>query len=291
MMHGAVRAAVSPVGFEIMGLSVVFVSGIRRSGKTALIQHMIERLFRHAPHYLRLARLGGDKIAPNVTPETNKAALEKCKVASARWLPYSEDRVIEILAQTLTEIHKKDRYGSVIIEADAESGLRHAYPWDHRIFVMPLPAGVSDVFRDPQRAAEEFRQVLDDTAAFATEIFGMFEDGPEDDEPHEQRDGFSKTQMRRFLNSPLGDELATRIQLQQPYHGLVESDVIVVNKALGKAGSEADQCLHRIERLLSRTCDVSGKRPELFHCDPNDPECPECKRLMKTLKPMCGKGK
>lgn len=275
-----------------MGLSVVFVSGIRRSGKSALIQHMIDRLFRHAPHYLRLAREGGEKKIPKIAPgEPVKAALEKCHVASARWLPYTEDRVIEILAATLTEIHKKDRYGSVIIEADAESGLRHAYPWDHRIFVMPLPAGVSEVFRDPQRAAVEFQQVLDDTAAFATEIFGMFDDGPEDDEPHEERDGLSQTQMRRFLNSPLGDELATRIQLQQPYHGLVESDVIVVNKAIGTPGPQAEQCIRRIERLIDRTRDMSGKRAELFHCDPNDASCPECKRLMKALKPMCVKGK
>lgn len=275
-----------------MGLSVVFVSGIRRSGKTALIQNMIDRLWKHPPHYLRLAREGGDKKAPTASQvEPAATSLEKCHVASARWLHYTDDRVIEIIAQTLTEIHQKDRYGSVVIEADAESGLRHAYPWDHRIFVMPLPAGVSEVFRDAQRAAVEFQHVMDDTAAFASEIFGMFDDGPDDAEPHEHRDDFSKSQMRRFLNSPLGDELATRIQLQQPYHGLVESDVIVVNKAVGAPGLHADQCIERIERLLVRTSDVSGKRAELYHCDPNDPGCPECKRLMKALKPMCARGK
>lgn len=275
-----------------MGLSVVFVSGIRRSGKSALIQAMIDQLFRHAPHYLRLAREGGDKKAPRIyTDHSAPSTLEQCHVASARWLPYTEDRIIEIIAQALTEIHKRDRYGTVLVEADAESGLRHAYPWDHRVFVMPLPTGVSEVFRDPQRAAVEFQQVLDDTAAFAGEIFGMFDDGPDDDEPHEHRDDLTRTQMRRFLNSPLGDELATRIQLQQPYHGLVESDVIVVNHAIGAPGPGAEQCLRRLDRLLAHTADVSGKRPELFHCNPADPLCPECKRLMKALKPMCVRGK
>lgn len=273
-----------------MGLSVVFVSGIRGSGKSALIQNMVDRLWKHPPHYLRLVQRSGDERAPQTSTPPPRPP-DPARLSSTTWLPYTEDRVYEILSQTLTEIHHRDRYGCVVIEADAESGLRHAYPWDHRIFVMPLPSGVSEVFRDPQCAAEEFRQVLDDTTAFATEIFGMFDVGEDDGEPHEERDDFSKTQMRRFLNSPLGDELATRIQLQKPYHGLVESDVIVVNKAVGTPGPHAEQCIRRIERLLARTSEVSGKRGELFYCDPRDPDCPECKRLMKALKPMCVSGK
>ena len=85
----------------------------------------------------------------------------------------------------------------------------------------------------PTRAAEELRRVLDDTAAFASEIFGLFTNR-EDREPSEPRPELSATQMRGFLYSPLGDELATRIQLLQPYHGLVESDVIVVNTQTGE---------------------------------------------------------
>ena len=93
--------------------------------------------------------------------------------------------------------------------------------------------------------------------------------------------------MRGFLYSPLGDELATRIQLQQPYHGLVESDVIIGNTKLGRTGAETEECVRRIASMLSRVRGASGRRNELFFCDPSDLAGKECKALLKALKPMC----
>lgn len=267
-----------------MGLSVTFVSGPRGAGKSALIQAMVTRLWKKAPHYLRLVLSGSDKRPPN----TGSKKIPECGVASARWLQYDPEHAFDILPQALAAIHRKDRYGSVVIEADADPTLRHAYPYDNRIFVMPLPQTVRDVFRDPRRAAEEFRRALDDTAAFATEIFGLFsrDEQPEDDY-HEPRSSLSDTQMRGFLNSPLGDELATRIQLKPPYHGLVESDVIVVNTSIGATGEQTAECLRRIEQLLNRIRGMSERRSELFLCDPCDGNTRGCKQLQKALEPMC----
>jgi len=272
-----------------MGLSVTFVSGPRRSGKSALIQAMTYELWRAQPHYIRLVKAGSDKQPPK---SACKPAQDTCGVASARWMEYDEDAIFAILPEALSAIHKRDRYGSVVIEADADPTLRCAYPYDHRVFVMPLPPGLRDVFRDTTHAARELRKVLDDTAAFASEIFGLF--GRERDEarePAEERSDFTPTQMRGFLYSPLGDELATRIQLQQPYHGLVESDVIVVNESVGQRGPQTEECLRRIGQLLARLHGAGGRRGEMFICPIAEGDGALDHQLLKALKPMCQGGK
>jgi len=272
-----------------MGLSVTFVSGPRCSGKSTLISAMIDRLWKTEPHYIRLVQTGSDKRQPK--PCSKKPA--DCGVASARWLEYDDERIFEILPEALTAIHRRDRYGTVVIEAEAENALRHAYPYDHRIFLMPLPGNVRDLFRDPARAADEMKRVLDDTAAFASEIFGLFSNPhvAEEVDPSEDRPDLTDSQMRGFLYSPLGDELATRIQLQQPYHGLVESDVIVVNTSVGKKGPETADCLRKVERLLERVRGITGRRGELLLADLRDLNGKVGKKLFKALKPLCHAGK
>ena len=278
-----------------MGLSVVFVSGPRRAGKSAVVQMMIDRLWRTAPHYVRLVKKDSGKVAPKTPPKSPapipKQSLKQLGVASARWIEYDEERIFEVLPEALTAIHRQDRYGGVIIEADADESLRFAYPYDHRIFVMPLPANAEAVFRNPDRAATELQRVLDDTAAFAREIFGLFaQGGPEDAEPSEERAALTSTQMRGFLYSPLGDELATRIQLRPPFHGLVESDVIIVNTATGGTGPSSTECVRRIQQLLTRLRDVTDGRSELFLCDPRNCGGSPARKLLKSLEPMCQGG-
>ncbi|MFQ5591730.1 MAG: hypothetical protein ACE5HE_11240, partial [Phycisphaerae bacterium] len=230
-----------------MGLSVAFVSGPRGAGKSAVIRTMIDRLWRTKPHYIRLVAIGSDKRRP----ESGRRPPADAGVASARWLEYDTDRIFEVLPDALTEIHRQDRYGAVVVEADSDPSLRCAYPYDHRVFVMPVPSALDQVFRNPRRAAIELQRVLDDTASFASEIFGLFKaESQKDPDPPEDRPYMTESQMRSFLHSPLGDELATRIQLQPPYHGLVESEVIIVNTGVGKRTAESDECLRRIRHLL-----------------------------------------
>jgi len=272
-----------------MGLSVTFVSGPRRSGKSALIHCLVNSLWKSPPHYIRLAKTGSDKQPP---PKQNSKPAEPCSISTARWLAYTDDQIFEVLPHALDAIHKSDRFGTVVIEADADPTLRCAYPYDHRVFVMPLPETVCEVFRDNSHAATELRRVLDDTAAFASEIFGLFNRADDDcGGPSEDRPDFTETQMRGFLYSPLGDELATRIQLQQPYHGLVESDVILINSAAGRRGPETDECIRRIGRLLARIRGTGSRQTEMFVCDVTGPKACLDKNLAKALKPMGVGGK
>ncbi len=249
---------------------------------------MVDKLWKKQPHYIRLVKRGSDKLPPEPTTKS----LPDCGVATAHWIEYDDEHIFEIVPEVLTAIHRRDRYGSVVIEADADPTLRHAYPYDHRIFVMPLPRKVDEVFRDPTHAAGELQRALDDTASFASEIFGLFaNNGHEDVDPPEQRPTLTKKQARGFLYSPLGDELATRIQLQPAYHGLVESDVIVVNSATNQVGPTTEKCLRRIDRLLDRARGESGRRGELFLCNPREVTGKHCNKLLRALQPMCEGGK
>lgn len=269
-----------------MGLSVTFISGLRRSGKSAMIRRMIDGVWAVKPHYIRLVNAENGRTASR----TELRIPRDDDLASARFLEYDAAHIFEILPAALTEIHHLDRFGSVVVEADADPSLRCAYPYDHRVFVMPMPSALARVFRDPGRAAVELQRVLDDTAAFATEIFGLFGGtGQDEPDPSEYRARMTAAQMRGFLHSPLGDELATRIQLQPPYHGLVESDVIIVNTGAGARGKETEECLRRLERLLERTRGDSNRRGNLFFCDPCVPNSMFSKQLVTALKPM-GRG-
>ncbi len=272
-----------------MGLSVVFVSGLRSAGKSAVVQLVADKVCQCEPHYLRLASQETDKRPPIPSAKNPRP---RRGIASARWLNYTPDHVIEILADALTDIHKQDRYGLVVIEADSDAALRYAYPYDHRIFVMPIPHSPEEVFRNPAKAAVELQRVLDDTAMFAAEIFGLIQDdGANDVDPKEERSDLTETQMRGFLYSPLGDELATRIQLEPPYHGLVESDVVLVNTGVGDASPRSKECLRKIERLLSRTRGLSGRDSKMLLFNPRDPKGKVSKKLLQALKPMCQGGK
>jgi hypothetical protein len=267
-----------------MALNVTFVSGPRRSGKSTIIQMMLDELYRKPPHYLRLAAAAGDKRQP---PANSKPAAD-CGVHSARWLNYDEERIFEVLPEALTRIHEKDRSGSVLIEADADPYLRNVYPYDRRVFVMRAPVALNEVFRSVRQAAEALEGVLDDTAAFAKEIYGMLDEGPfgDADGEHEDRPEFTLRQMRGFLNSPLGEELATRIQFQPAYHGLVESDVVVINTGVGGTSDVVDECVRRLERLLARLRGPAAHKGAVFCCDPLDKKDPLRKKVLKRLKEL-----
>lgn len=274
-----------------MGLCVVFVSGVPGSGKTALIQTMVDRCFHRPPHYLRLVagegngRSGGTRRGPKAPRG----------VAAARGLWYDPERIFEVLPEALAEIHRKDRFGSVVVEGDTDAALRHAYPYDHRIFMMPRPTSLNDIFRDPALAALELQRVLDDTSAFASEMFGLHVgNGQMDCDPSEARARLTPAQMEGFLYSPLGDELATRIQLQPAYQGMMESDLVVVNMAMGRRGRETVECLRRTRQLVNRPAREEGngladrgcRQLECRIGDSNGEVAPE---LLRALEPMgCG---
>ncbi|MDO8631186.1 MAG: hypothetical protein Q7R41_11900, partial [Phycisphaerales bacterium] len=73
---------------------------------------MVDRVAKTKPHYLRLVEAGSEKQPPKGAKISTD-----CNIATARWLEYTPDRIFEILPEALAAIHKKDRYGCVVIEA------------------------------------------------------------------------------------------------------------------------------------------------------------------------------
>lgn len=267
-----------------MGLTVTLVSGPRASGKSTVIGMMIAEVFDRPPHYVRLSTVDGGVRLP-----TRKAALREPRGATdPQWLCYDRERVFELLPETLAAIHRRDRYGQVVLEADSDPVLRHAYPYDQQVFVMPAPHSLSEVFRTPRQAARALQDSLDDTAEFAAEVFGLTHgDGSSDDDSREERALLSKSQIKAFLNSPLGDQLATRIQLHSAYHGLPESDVVLVNTARGGAGAVLAECEKRLERLLARVRGGKGVPQVIFCCNPTDRDDGQRGPLVEALKALC----
>lgn len=270
-----------------MALTVVFVSGPRRSGKSTVIQQIISDCSVQTPHYLRIALKTGDKRQPVAMKPPEK----DCGVASAQWIGYDEDRAYEFLPTVLDGIHRRDRHAMVILEADADPILRHAFPYDTRIFVMPAPQRSTEVFRTKAQATEAFQDVLDDTAVFAKQIYGMVDNGDDSDSDGEvklRRPPLTSAQVRGLMNSPLGDELATRILLQPSHHGLLECDVLIVNSAIGGNSSVADSCVQRLERVLSHLRGPEGRHHVMFSCDIMDRENPRRRELFERLGEMLG---
>lgn len=269
----------------IMALTVLFVSGPRRSGKSSVIQQVIADCTQRSPHYLRLTAAGGDKPQPvDVKPPK-----DDCGVASAQWVQYNDDRVFEQLPAALSRIYKSDRYGLAIIEGDSDPLLRHAYPYDHRVFVMPAPERASELFRTSTQATEAFKAALNDTAAFASEIYGLCDGTDEfDAESHESRSQLTAAQLRSLMTTPLGDELATRILLQPSHHGLLESDIVLVNTGVGGVSEIVDECVRRLQRVLVHVRGADGRKRILFCCDPSDASDPLRPKLLARIAAMLG---
>lgn len=220
---------------------------------------------------------------------------------SAHQVSYTTERVFETLPEGLRTVRRIERRAFVILEADADPALRHAYPYDYRVFVMPGPKDVFDVFRAPRAAAEALQQVMQDTAAFASEIFGLFDAAGLDDSAgirHEaiglapvrgeriERLDIGEAQIRQFLNSPLGAEIASRIQLQPDYHGLVESDVVVVNTGAGRCPEALDACVGRLEKLLGRLRHDARRHSVLYWGDIQDIGDPARHRLLQRFRSL-----
>ena len=270
--------------------NVIFISGPRQSGKSTLIRMIAPKLCSEPPHYLRLVPVNGEGPRLTLLGDLKSAGL-----ASWKRVNYDAEHIFEFLPDCMTEIAEMKSSGTVLIEADADPNLRYAYPYDHRIFVMPAPSSVDEVFRTPTEAANALKEVMADTAAFASEIFGLFDPDAEDSEGvscermqgrrgrAEERVEITATQMRRFMNSPLGAEIASRIQLQPAYHSLMESDVVLVNMAVGGMTDVVDLCIRQLQMLIARMSDGRLSRPVLFNCDPLDAADPLQFQLLRRL--------
>lgn len=266
-----------------MRFRVVMVSGPRRAGKSAVISALLDEVCTAAPHYLRLVAKSGTKQAPRGIARS----AEECGVRTARWVDYDLSCVFEVLPEALAAIHRRDRHGCVLIEADVDPNLRHAYPYDFRVFVMPAPEDVHDVFRTPRQARAALQAVLHDTMAFAGEIYGMAESAEGGDaERHERRSPMSDTQITRLLHSPLGRDLACRTQCRPEYHDFLDCDVVVMNTGRGGTSSAVDESALRLEKLLRQADPEGTLKTEVFCCDIADHEDPRRQKLIAYFRDL-----
>jgi hypothetical protein len=273
-----------------MPVRTIFISGPRQCGKTTLIKLAAKELFKRPPHVIRLVPEQSDQPYLKLQED-----YEAYNIASVHWVTYTPDRVFEVLPQAIKEIRGRQKYITFFLEADADPCLRHAYPFEYRIFVMHAPETTEEVFRSTREAAHALKEVMDDTAAFASEIFGLFEGDPLDDSEgvkhrriiHAGRTQeeleVSAAQMGRFLSSPLGAEIASRIQLQPEYQALPESDVVLVNTAVRTDFQMLGECIRRIEILLTRIRHDARRNNILCWCDPTDVKDPSLAKLLERL--------
>jgi len=139
---------------------------------------------------------------------------------------------------------------------------------------------------------------MHDTAAFASEIFGVKPGGLDDTGTampanHPEADlresamnsmEISGIQLWQFLNSPLGAEIVSRVQLQSEYYALVESDVAIINTGMRSGGAVLDACVKRIEKLLARVRQDARRQSVLYWGDITDTSDPTRQRLIRRMR-------
>jgi len=298
-----------------MPVETLLISGPRCGGKTTAARLITEQVMERPIHYLRM-RLAtdGHTNAVLVDEDTGRRSTHPQATvpdwASSHTVSYTPDRLFEIVPEALRAVRRIERKSFVIIEADEDPALRHAYPYDHRVFVMSNPSSDRAVFRTPEDAASALQQVLHDTAAFASEMFGLFDAAGLDDSmgiQHTkpiQKDAdaaalekldIGESQIRQFLTSPLGAEISCRVQLQPEYHAVVESDVVVINACVEATDREKesrgkdcvlDKCVNRLERLLSRVCQDTRRQSVLYWGDILDRQDPMRAKLLRRLRAL-----
>lgn len=283
-----------------MPVETLFINGPLGGGKSTVARVVAAEVLERPAHYLRI-QTALDNHTNVVLPVEPAPGAPPSPWASEHLVKYTADRVFETVPEALRKIRRLERRAFAILEADADPALRHAFPYDYRIFVMPAPSDVHAVFRTPRAAAIALQEVMQDTAAFASEIFGLFEMesledsiGVEYHPPTPDRESqqeverleITEAQIRQFLRSPLGGEIASRIQLQPSYHAMVESDVVLINTGIGGETEALTECLTRIEKLLARVRHDTRRHSVLYWGDISSRDDPTYSKLLRRLKAL-----
>lgn len=284
-----------------MPIETLLINGPARSGKSDLSRLIVAHALDRPAHYLRMkpARDGHtNELLPLNAADLAGIGDDWC---TAHVVHYTPERVFEILPEALRTVRDGSPDLFAIIEADGDPALRHAYPYDYRVFVMAPPVDLYTVFRASHEAAKALKQVMEDTAAFASEIFGLFQgDGLDDSAgiihhfpqrshpsgPAIEVLDIHEPQLRQFLRSPIGVEIASRIQLQPDYHSIVEADVAVINTGLGATGDVVKECVKRIEKLLARVRHDARRYSVLYWGDIIDKHDPAHHQLLRRLRTL-----
>jgi len=255
-----------------MSPPVISISGPPASGKTRLVRAVAARLGGGPMHHIRFH---ADDGRPH--PALRVMPTEQLGFVSTRCACSSE----LVFEQVPAEIRRAAAGPCtvVIIETGAEPCFRHAYPYDVKVFILREPATPDVVFRSTSETAGAIQRAMSDTTIFAAEVYGMPDEcdpaaGPSPMAARPRRSPALPPggSLEEFLASELGAELTARCQLQSAYHGIIESDVVVMAASTGNVATGA--CAARIEQMLQVLRERLGRRTWFGVCDPCDAEDP-----------------
>lgn len=264
-----------------MPIKVVHIAGPPGSGKTTLARRLAARRTTGARHHLRLTgrpTAPATPVAPQESVPTLRLSVPTDELDSSTTATIDPELVFEKLPTEIQRLHKRKTSTIVFVETDAEPHFRHAYSYDVRVFIMPCPTGLTDVFRSRKQAEDAVRRSMHDTGDFAEEIFGLTREAdgraPRDSikrfdpPPVSERD----RDVLAFIDAALGTRLAVQFMLQPCYHVLIDSDVVLLNLGVGPDGDAAEICAHRLQALIEQLR-RDGTRPAWFAaCEPADSE-------------------
>ncbi len=263
-----------------MPIKVVHIAGPPGSGKTTLVRRLAARRTSGARHHLRLNSHAAveKELVPREPAPTLRLSVPTDDMESSTTATIDPDLVFERLPAEIERLHKRKTSTTIFVETDAEPHFRHAYSFDARVFIMPCPATLADVFRSRREAEDAVRRAMHDTRDFAEEIFGLTRearcDPPRDSikrfdpPPVSDRD----RDVLAFIDAALGSRLAVQFLLQPCYHVLIDSDVVLLNLGVGPDGDAAEICAHRLQAIFDQLR-REGSRPAWFAaCEPADPE-------------------
>jgi len=273
-------------------IKVVHIAGPPGSGKTTLAKRLAGRRKKGARHHLRLT---GEKPAAD-TPAWPplRLAVPTDDLDSSTTAAIDPDLVFERLPAEIQRLHRPRTSTLVFVETDAEPHFRHAYSYDVRIFVMPCPAALTDVFRSRRQAEEAVRRAMHDTRDFAEEVFGLTKETRAeppadsirlfDPPPVSERD----RDVLTFIDAALGSRLAAQFMLQPCYHVLTDSDVVLLNLGVGPDSEAAEICAHRLQALLDGMKREGGRPAWFAACEPADPEDPLGMQAVLRIESLIG---
>lgn len=213
-------------------------------------------------------------------------------MASTAHCSLNTNLVFEEVSEVLKAVAAADENAMIFVETDALPCFRHAYPYHAKVFLMTTPVSLGNIFRTPTETAGAIDKAMNDTAEFAAQIFGLEQSSHDSAvlpavDPGERKAYFGSAQsVEEFLASDVGTEITSRMQLQPEYHSIIESDVVLLNEALGRNGDLTEQCAQRIETLLENLRLRLDRQPWFAVCDPADERDSLAQRALQKIEAL-----